>query len=234
MNAVITQLNHETHRKIMLQVLIDFYRDDILQKNLVFKWGTALYVFYQLDRFSTDLDFDLIDTKIPGEEILKRVQKVLEKHWEIKELRVKRYTIFGILSYWWTDQNIKIEISTRGVSGKYESKNLFWKNIITMKIEDMFANKLFALTNRTTLANRDIYDIYFLFQNKYKINKTLLEEKVKMSQEKYFDYCIEFLEKLWGKYKILDGLWSVLTQSQKNFVKKQLIEETILSLHLNK
>jgi predicted nucleotidyltransferase component of viral defense system len=47
-----------------------------------------------------------------------------------------------------------------------------------MKKESIFTNKLVALLNRTSLANRDIYDIYFFFSNNIDFDRELLERKV--------------------------------------------------------
>ena len=52
-------LNKDLHRKIMYQILQDIFNSEIW-KYLAFKWGTACYFFHNLDRFSTDLDFDFV------------------------------------------------------------------------------------------------------------------------------------------------------------------------------
>jgi predicted nucleotidyltransferase component of viral defense system len=47
-----------------------------------------------------------------------------------------------------------------------------------MTKESIFTNKLFALLNRTSIANRDIYDIYFFFKQNINFDIDLLEQKV--------------------------------------------------------
>ena len=49
------------HKYFMMQVLKDIYTDSELASSLGFKGGTALMFFYNLPRFSVDLDFNLID-----------------------------------------------------------------------------------------------------------------------------------------------------------------------------
>ncbi len=71
MSAVISKLDEQKHKRILLKILLDFSRDPILSRNLVFKWWTALLIFYWLDRFSTDLDFDLINSDLDEKDILK-------------------------------------------------------------------------------------------------------------------------------------------------------------------
>jgi len=46
-----------------------------------------------------------------------------------------------------------------------------------MDLESMTANKLIALTNRNALANRDLYDIDFIFKNNFLINEEIIKEK---------------------------------------------------------
>ena len=55
-------LNITTHRNLLLKILKDIYSDTALGPVLGFKGGTAAYFFYDLPRFSVDLDFDLLDT----------------------------------------------------------------------------------------------------------------------------------------------------------------------------
>ena len=50
------------HKFFMMQVLKDIYTDKELANCLGFKGGTALMFFYQLPRFSVDLDFNLLDS----------------------------------------------------------------------------------------------------------------------------------------------------------------------------
>ena len=54
-------LNISVHRNILLQILKKIYSDANIAPYLGFKGGTAAYLFYRLDRFSVDLDFDLLD-----------------------------------------------------------------------------------------------------------------------------------------------------------------------------
>jgi len=51
------------HRFYLVQILKDVYSDLELANYLGFKGGTALMFFYDLPRFSVDLDFDLLMRK---------------------------------------------------------------------------------------------------------------------------------------------------------------------------
>ena len=49
------------HRYYMMQVLLAIFRHPQLSSLLAFKGGTSLMMFHNLTRFSTDLDFNLLD-----------------------------------------------------------------------------------------------------------------------------------------------------------------------------
>lgn len=49
------------HKTILIRILKDIYTDTTIGPFLGFKGGTAAYLFYDLNRFSVDLDFDLLD-----------------------------------------------------------------------------------------------------------------------------------------------------------------------------
>ncbi len=125
MSAVITKLDTQKHKFILMNLLLDISKNNILKESLVFKWWTALFLLYGLDRFSTDLDFDLVwSTK--KETLLDEIKNIASRYWIIKDSFIKRNTIFLLLSYSDIEHNIKIEISTRWVSGKYSFKNFMW------------------------------------------------------------------------------------------------------------
>lgn len=230
MTAVIARLDKQKHKLILMSILLDISKDELLKNNLVFKWWTSLFLLYNLDRFSTDLDFDLI-WDIKKEEILKKLEDIGKKYSIIKDRFVKRNTIFLLLSYWEIEHNVKIEISTRWVSWKYDFKNFMWIKLKVLDIDYICANKFIALTNRNKIANRDIYDINFILKNHLEINKIHIENITWKSFENYIRFMIDFLQKLWDKYNILDWLWTTLDEKQKIYAKNNLLNETIFLLH---
>ena len=211
-------LNKDLHRQKMYEILQEIFNSN-LWKYLAFKWWTACYFFHNLDRFSTDLDFDLVkDYKNIDEDII----KILEKYWKVKNWK------FNIkLSYWENDVNIKIDIN-RNIwkNNSYELLNFYWTDILTQEQWTIFANKLVALTERNT--NRDIYDVYFFFKNNFNINEDIIIERTNKTKNELLWNIIKKLEKLWKNYKILDWLWEVLKdEKHKNFVKTKLVKDLI-------
>lgn len=209
-------LNKDKHRQILFQVLKEIFESDF-SKFIALKWWTACYFLHSLDRFSTDLDFDLIDTT---QNVDEKMINILKKYWEIKNGNKI------ILSYSQNDDNIKVDIN-RNIwkNNTYEIKNFFGIDMRVQTKETIFANKLVALTERNT--NRDIYDVYFFFKNMWDINEKIIIERTWKTKKELLEIILNKLKNLWDTYKILDGLWEVLDAKQKVFVKEKLIKELI-------
>ena len=109
-------LNKSKHQLVMRQVLEGIYRDISLAGSLGFKGGTAAMLFYDLPRFSVDLDFDLLvenaDEKT-WENLREKIKSIMAELGDVKKADIKRYTVFLLLSYGDEDHNVKIEISKR-------------------------------------------------------------------------------------------------------------------------
>ena len=91
-------LDITTHRNILIYILKDISSDIELAPLLGFKGGTAAYMFYNLTRFSVDLDFDLLD-KTKEDLVFEKLQNILDKYGSVIEARQKRYCLFYRLSY---------------------------------------------------------------------------------------------------------------------------------------
>ena len=76
------------HKYFLLQILKDIYSDSELAVNLGFKGGTALMFFYDLPRFSVDLDFDLID-KSKEKVVYEKIRKIILKYGKIHDEAIK-------------------------------------------------------------------------------------------------------------------------------------------------
>lgn len=157
-------LNQAKHRTILLQILKELYSNSKTSTRLGFKGGTALYLLYDLNRFSVDLDFDLLESE-SEQEIEQSLESTLKNFGQIKSLINKRNSIQAILSYSSDSQKIKIDISKRDFGSSYELKNLYGLSLNVMVKEDLFANKLVAASERQSFAIRDIYDIHFMLKN---------------------------------------------------------------------
>ena len=226
-------LNNAIHRKIIVNILLDIYSDNTINSYLGFKGGTAAHLFYGLERFSVDLDFDLLDA-VKEDYIFERIEKILKKYGAIKDARKKRFNLFFLLSYknkQLNAQNVKVEINRRFFGSKYTLINYMGISMLVMNKEDMFANKLLAMRERLGNANRDIFDVWFFLKNIWDINKEIIKKRAGISYKMFLEKCITSLENF-NDNNILDGLGELITEKQKMWVKEKLKSDTISLLKL--
>jgi len=226
-------LNISLHKTILVKILKDVYSNPTLGNVLGFKGGTAANLFYGLNRFSVDLDFDLLD-ELKEDYVFEEVKKILENYGEVKEARKKRFNLFYLLSYNQkesTTQNIKVEINRRNFNSQYELKNYLGITMKVMVKEDMFAHKLVAAYERLGKTNRDLFDVWFFLKNDWPINKNIIEERTKMKFSDFLNKLIQSIEKL-PQRGILAGMGELLDEKTKNWVKLHLKEDLLFLLKL--
>jgi len=224
--------NINKHKFFLMQILKDIYSDIELANSLGFKGGTALMFFYDLPRFSVDLDFNLLDlTK--EKTVYEKVRRILLKYGKIFDEALKFYGPIIVLDYGVGERKLKVEISNRQWKNQYERKNLLGINMEVMVAPDMFAHKLCALLDRGELTNRDIFDSWFFMQKQMPINKEIVETRMEISLADYIQKCINHLEKM-SDQGILNGLGELMDEDMKKFVRTKLRTETISLLRFYK
>lgn len=223
-------LNKEKHQLVMLQILKDIYSDIELASLLGFKGGTAAYIFYDLPRFSVDLDFDLLDASDASEGLIfKKIKKIISKYGEIKDEQKKFATIFFALSYESGEHQIKVEINNRKTGAAYEMKNYFGIPVLVSAKNSMFSAKLVALLNRKEFAARDLFDVYFFLKNNWDVDKKVFEAYNIVSEKEYIKKCISFIE-IVPDNTLLRELGELIDEKQKAFVRTKIKSETIFLL----
>lgn len=218
------------HKFLMMQILKDIYSDATLASMLGFKGGTALMFFYQLPRFSVDLDFNLLELD-KQEEVFMRVRRILLKYGKIHDEAIKFYGPLLVLDYGVGERKLKVEISNRQYDNHYEWRNLLGIQIRVMTEADMFAHKLCALLDRTETTNRDIFDCWFFLNRRTPINRQIVESRMETSLEEYLQRCIDSLQQMPAR-SLLNGLGELTDSSTKAFVRNKLLPETIQLLQL--
>lgn len=220
------------HKFFLVQILKDIYTDIELANYLGFKGGTALMFFYDLPRFSVDLDFNLLDAE-KEDIVYGKVRKILLKYGTIFDEAKKFYGPLIVLDYGITERKLKVEISNRLFKNRYEIKNLLGINVKVMVQEDMFAHKLCALLDRNVIANRDIFDCWFFLQRQTPVNKGIVEFRMEMSLTEYLQSCIEHLESMSEK-GLLHGMGELMDNKMKKFVQMKMRSEVIELLKIYK
>jgi predicted nucleotidyltransferase component of viral defense system len=223
-------LNKEKHQLIMAQILKDIYSDIFLASILGFKGGTAAFMFYDLPRFSVDLDFDLLDDSQENRDLVfEKVKKIISHYGEIKDEQKKFATIFFSLSYMTGVHQIKVEINCRKTGASFEMKNYFGIPLRVSRKDSMFSSKLVALMKRKEFAARDLFDVYLFLKNIWDTDPKVFSTYGIASEKEYIRECISFIENI-PENTLLNDLGELIDEKQKEFVKTGIKKETIFLL----
>ena len=181
------------------------------------------------DKFSTDLDFNLLDaTKL--DIVYDKVRAILTRFGTIDDEAKKLFGPVLVLNYGKGERMLKVEISIREYPNHYEMRSLAGTDIRVMTMPDMFAHKLCAMGER--LSPRDIFDVWFFLQNHTEINEEIVQLRTGKSVAEYAAWCAEHVREASPKL-LMQGLGEVLNDAKsKTFVKNKLIDETSSALEL--
>lgn len=222
-------MDKNKHKFYMARILSLIFKDKDLCNVLAFKGETSLMFFHNLNRFSTDLDFNLLD---PDKLDLayNKVRAILTRFGTIDAEAKKLYGPVLVLNYGKGERMLKVEISVRQYPNHYEMRSLAGTDIRVMVMSDMFAHKLCAMGER--LSPRDIYDVWFFLQNHTEINEEIVRIRTAKSVSEYTAWCAEHVKGASPKL-LMQGLGEVLNDAKsKTFVKNKLIAETSSALEL--
>lgn len=179
-------------REYLQTIILNGIYSSSLSKLIYFMGGTALRFFYNLPRFSEDLDFNSpnLNAQRFKELIQKNVKSILSKEGFSVEASFKqRKKLFTadlmfkevVQQYNITDNRkatlmIKIEINCPKWDLQTESKVLsqygYNFSSILMSKGNLLSEKLCAFLNRK--RGRDIYDLLFMLKRKFPFNQKVL------------------------------------------------------------
>jgi predicted nucleotidyltransferase component of viral defense system len=214
----------------MAQILSLIFKDKDLCNVIGFKGGTALMFFHNLPRFSTDLDFNLLDVS-KQDVVYNKVRQILLRFGTIDDEAKKLYRPILVLNYGKGERMLKVEISNRQYDNHYETKTLAGTDIRVLTVPDMFAHKLCAMGER--LSPRDVFDVWFFLQQMHaSVNENIIKERTGKTVSEYAAWCSQRVCEASPKL-LMQGLGEVIDDTRtKNFVKTRLIEETAQALEL--
>lgn len=186
--------------------------------------------FHNLPRFSTDLDFNLLDTD-KLDIVYAKVRQILLRFGTIDDEAKKQFEPILVLNYGKGERMLKVEISTRQFDNHYEMRTLAGTDIRVLRTADMFAHKLCAMGER--LSPRDVFDVWFFLQQLHaNINETIIMERTGKSVSEYANWCAVRVREASPKL-LMQGLGEVVDDTRtKTFIKTKLIEETAQALDL--
>lgn len=213
------------HYSYLYRILQDIATDPDLSPLLIFKGGTALMFFYDLPRFSVDLDFTLIN-KESEKMVFERLLEIVSKYGEIVDKNLGYYGPKIVLDYGVGEWNLKVEVSNRYWGELPDQLMLDGFSLNVMTPSDMYAHKLVALEERLGVANRDIFDIYFFEENSISPSESLIVKRKGVTLLDQLSTNISILEK-YPRNRILSSLAPLLTPERARWVRNHLLNETI-------
>ncbi|MFH0713571.1 MAG: nucleotidyl transferase AbiEii/AbiGii toxin family protein [Candidatus Micrarchaeota archaeon] len=156
----------------VFDVLGQIAMETAASKELVFKGGTALNAVYLHDkqRFSEDLDFDLVDANVP--QTVKYADKLAKTMtgFEIGEFRRVRQTVMFECSFespLGGRDHVRVDICGKKLitanpivigSAKSTFTDRFVTGFYVYSFDDLVARKMNALRDRT--EGKDVFDVY--------------------------------------------------------------------------
>jgi len=226
------------HKSFMNRLLIEIIDHPALALNLAFKGGTCAGMLGYLDRFSVDLDFDVL--KKADEGILRREFHQVFDYLSLEVVEEFDNALMFRLRY--PSQpgkrnNMKLSASSLVLeANQYRVQYIseIDRMMTCQTIETMFANKLVALTDRYnlhgTIAGRDIYDIHHFFVQGYAYQSPVIKERTGLEPRAYFDKLSSFIKRHATQTIINEDLNTLLPDKQFQQMRKVLIPETVAFL----
>jgi hypothetical protein len=206
-----------------------------LAHNLAFKGGTCAAMLGYLDRFSVDLDFDVLknaDTSILRQEFLQ-----VFAFLDLTVTRELEKGLFFQLRYQSEPgrrNTLKVGANTLPVkANQYQVSYLseIDRLMTCQTLETMFANKLVAVADRYDLhrsvAGRDIYDIHHFFVHGYSYHAPVIKERTGLDARDYIKKLSDFIKKLVTQTTINEDLNTILPYKRFQQIRKILIPETL-------
>jgi predicted nucleotidyltransferase component of viral defense system len=223
---------HKSHLHRLLMEIVD---QRLLAQTLAFKGGTCAAMLGFLDRFSVDLDFDVLKTANESE-LRKVFHQVFDHLGYAVTLEFDKVLFFQLRypSSPGKRNTIKVSASNMRVEANQYKVQYFPeidRLINSFTIDTMFGNKLVAVMDRyaqhKTLAGRDIYDIHHFFIQGYAYNGAIIRERTGLEPGEYFGKLIDFIKKNVTQKVIDEDLNSLLPNKKFQQIRKILIPETL-------
>ena len=223
------------HKSTLHRLLMEIVDQPLMAQSLAFKGGSCAAMLGYLDRFSVDLDFDVLEGA-DETELRKIFRQVFEQLGFSVTLEFDKVLFFQLRypSSPGKRNTLRVGASNiRVASNQYKVQYFpeIDRLINSQTIETMFANKLVAVMDRyaqhQTIAGRDIYDIHHFFVQGYAYDGAVIRERTRMEPKEYFGNLIDFIREHVTQTIINEDLNSLMPNRQFQQVRKILIPETL-------
>lgn len=191
--------------------------------HMAFKGGTALKLFYNLPRYSEDIDYDSLAKISP--QVLRDIIKthITKRRWEITDDAVKYHTIFLKLRFAGPERNfrVKIEISTREKALETTIISLRGVPVLTLEPSFLMTEKLITFVERR--AGRDIFDAWYILNNAYSLDETMIT-KGYGDLTHFYQKILNVIQKADPK-RILRDTGKLLPLDFRNWIKTSFLSD---------
>lgn len=198
------------HEQIEMETLDGLNSIRVLD-GVVFCGGTMLRLCHELNRYSVDLDFWLLN-KEREDEMFAKVKTYLKENFILKKSSHRKNSLLFEFSAKGYPRHLKIEIRKRKDRIKYEEKIAFSKHstkqvfLKAETLDDMMKDKIDTFLDRVQI--RDVFDIEFLIKQGIQLKATQKD--------------LEEMRGLIGKFKAKDyrnTLGALLEFKERQFYK---------------
>ncbi len=224
------------HKSQLNRLLIEIVDTPALATTLAFKGGTCAAMLGRLDRFSVDLDFDLI-IPVDHAPLHDRLAAIFSR-LDLTLTKTFRQALFFELRYPTPDPSqrhtLKVSFSDdppQANDYKVEYLSEIDRLVRCQSVETMFANKLVAVTDRfaryQTVAGRDVYDIHHFFLKGYTYKAEIIIERTGQSAPDYLRSLSAHIRKHVTQRLIDEDLNALLPPAQFRSLRKVILPETL-------
>lgn len=223
------------HKAQVYRLLTAMLDEPAVSQPLVFKGGTCAAMSGFLDRFSVDLDFDLVD---PSQK--ESLRKMLHQLFVASGFKIEQESKNALQFFLKYDapannrNTLKLEITdvifeTTETEFRYLAD--IKRNVCCHKRDSMFAHKLVAITDRykahKNIAARDLYDIHHFFMQGYTYNGSIIIERTGLDVKEYLHELKGFIQKKITQ-KIIDQDLNFLFPIERfRIIRRVIKDETI-------
>lgn len=206
----------------IIEVIQAFSKSDA-GPHIVFKGGTALKLFYDLPRYSEDIDYDSTG-KLSPQNLMENIKTVAaKKKWEVTDEAVKYNTILVELRFRGPERNfrLKIEISTREKELKTTILSLRGVPVISLEQPFLMTEKLITFVDRQ--AGRDYFDAWFILNNAFPLDERLILQKFS-DIALFYQRLLDIIKKADSK-KIHRDTGKLLSLDHRNWIKTSFLPD---------
>lgn len=226
------------HKVELLRLLTAMADDPLVAASVVFKGGTCASMLGYLDRFSVDLDFDLMPGASPR--LLRKQFIGIFKKLHLTVKTESRHTLTFLLSYKSPPgqrNSLKLSILPQSAVANIAKPQYLPeidRILVCQTIETMFANKLVAPLDRFrkyhTIAGRDFYDMHHFFLNGYRYEPKVIMERTSLPLPRFFTKLTDFVTRHLTQTVLDEDLNALLPEKMFRSVQKSVRTELLTML----